>query len=131
MRGLKALRDLRKRMDIYLDDAELDQIRANAATARLPVSTFVRRVALRKQIDVPPPLVDVQRWRELAPLASNLNQIARACNAGRVEGIDLATIGALAEQVRLLRLELLGANLRGMTAAQPCGTPSQPPGEAR
>ena len=104
---------LRNRFDLYLDDGEADQIRANAQAARLPMSTFVRRVALRQQIELAPPAENLSRWRELAPLASNLNQIARACNAGLVpEGIYPA-VADLAEQVRLLRLELLDSNAGG------------------
>ncbi len=107
-RPLKASRDLRQRFDLYLDEREVDQIRASAEAARLPMSTFLRRVALRQQITVPPSAGSLDRWRELAPLASNLNQIARACNAGLVpEGID-PVVSQLAEQVRLLRMELLG-----------------------
>ena len=110
-RPLKASRELRQRFDLYLDEREVDQIRANAQVARLPMSTFLRRVALRQQIAVPPSAGNLERWRELAPLANNLNQIARACNAGLVpEGI-YPVVSELAEQVRLLRLELLG--LRG------------------
>lgn len=107
-RPLKASRELRHRFDLYLDAREVDQIRANAQTARLPMSTFVRRVALSQRIELPPSAGNLDRWRELAPLASNLNQIARACNAGLVpEGI-YPLVTELAEQVRLLRLELLG-----------------------
>ena len=107
-RPLKASRELRHRFDLYLDEFEVDQIRANAQTARLPMSSFVRRVALRQSIELPPSAGNLDRWRELAPLASNLNQIARACNANLVpEGIYPA-VTELAEQVRLLRLELLG-----------------------
>ena len=107
-RPLKASRELRHRFDLYLDEREVDQIRANAQTARLPMSTFVRRVALSQRIELPPSVGNLDRWRELAPLASNLNQIARACNAGLVpEGI-YPLVTELAEQVRLLRLELLG-----------------------
>lgn len=110
-RPLKASRELRQRFDLYLDEHEVDQIRASALAARLPMSTFLRRVALRQQITVPPSAGNLERWRELAPLANNLNQIARACNAGLVpEGID-PVVNELAEQVRLLRMELLG--LRG------------------
>jgi hypothetical protein len=106
-RPLKASRELRQRFDLYLDEAEIDQIRANATAARLPMSTFVRRVALRQHIELPPPVGNLERWRALAPLASNLNQIARACNAGLMpEGIYPA-VAELAAQVRLLRLELL------------------------
>ena len=108
-RPLKASRELRQRFDLYLDECEIEQIRINAQAARLPMSTFVRRVALRQQIELPPSAGNLARWQELAPLASNLNQIARACNAGFLpEGIYPA-VNDLAEQVRLLRLELLGA----------------------
>lgn len=107
-RPLKASRELRQRFDLYLDEREFDQIRASAEAARLPMSTFLRRVALRQQITVPPPAGNLDRWRELAALASNLNQIARACNAGLVpEGMN-PVVAQLLEQVRLLRLELLG-----------------------
>ena len=112
-RPLKATRDLRHRFDLSLDAVEIEQIRANAAAARLPMSTFVRRVALRKQIELPPPEHNVHRWRELAPLSNNLNQIARACNAGFVPDGILPVVAALAEQVRLLRLELLDSNAAG------------------
>ena len=107
-RPLKASRHLRQRFDLYLDEREDDQIRASAHAARLPMSTFLRRVALRQQIAVPPSAGNLERWRELAPLASNLNQIARACNAGLLPEGTYPIITELAEQVRLLRLELLG-----------------------
>lgn len=108
-RPLKYSSQLRQRFDLYLDDTEAEQIRANAQAALLPMSTFVRRVALRQQIELPPSAGNLAHWRDLAPLASNLNQIARACNAGFLpEGIYPA-VNELAEQVRLLRLELLGA----------------------
>jgi hypothetical protein len=108
-RPLKASRELRHRFDLYLDEIEVDQIRANAQTAHLPMSTYLRRVALRQRIELAPSAENLSRWRELAPLTSNLNQIARACNAGSVpEGIYPVVI-ELAAQVRLLRLELLGA----------------------
>lgn len=106
-RPLKASRELRQRFDLYLDEAEIDQIRANATAARLPMSTFVRRVALRQHIELPPPSGNLERWRELAPLASNLNQIARACNAGLLPEGVFPVVTELTEQVRLLRLELL------------------------
>ena len=107
-RPLKASRELRQRFDLYLDEHEAEQIRANAQAARLPMSTFVRRVALRQRIELPPSASNLVRWQELAPLTSNLNQIARACNAGLApEGI-YPVVAMLAEQVRLLRLDLLG-----------------------
>lgn len=108
-RLLKSRSELRQRFDLYLDEGEAVRLRDYAAAARLPMSTYLRRVALRQRIEAPPSAANVARWRELAPLANNLNQLARACNAGLApEGIYPA-VAALAEQVRLLRLELLGA----------------------
>lgn len=109
-RPLKSRSELRQRFDLYLDEGEAVRLRDYAAAARLPMSTYLRRVALRQRIEAPPSAANVARWRELAPLANNLNQLARACNAGLApEGIYPAVV-ALAEQVRLLRLELLGAS---------------------
>ena len=111
-RPLKSRNALRQRFDLYLDEGEVEQLRGHAEAARLPMSTYLRRVALRQRIEAPPAAINIERWRELAPLANNLNQIARACNAGLApEGIYPA-VTELAEQVRLLRLELLGADER-------------------
>lgn len=108
-RPLKSRSELRQRFDLYLDEGEAMRLRDYAAATRLPMSTYLRRVALRQRIEAPPSAANVARWRELAPLANNLNQLVRACNAGLApEGIYPA-VAALAEQVRLLRLELLGA----------------------
>ena len=106
-RPLKRSRELRQRFDLYLHELEVEQIRANAEAARLPMSTFVRRVALRQRIEPPPSAGNLARWQELAPLASNLNQIARACNAGSATAGIYPVVAQLAEQVRLLRLELI------------------------
>jgi hypothetical protein len=97
-RPLKASRELRQRFDLYLDEREVGQIRASAEAARLPMSTFLRRVALRQKLDPAPSAANLKHWRE----------IARACNAGLVSEGIYPVVTELAEQVRLLRLELLG-----------------------
>jgi hypothetical protein len=76
-------------------------------------------VALRQHIELPPPAGNLERWRELAPLASNLNQIARACNAGLVPDVILPVVTELAEQVRMLRLELLDVGLPPVNRRKP------------
>lgn len=106
---LKPRSELRQRFNLYLDEGEIERLRGYATAARLPMSTYLRRVALRQRIEAPPSEANVARWRELAPLANNLNQLVRACHSGQApEGIYPA-VAALAEQVRLLRLELLGS----------------------
>jgi hypothetical protein len=99
---------LRQPFLLSLNESEEEQIRASALAARLPMSTYLRRLALRQKVEVAPPWehLDFCR-RQLAPIANNLNQIARACNAGSApEGISPA-VAALAEQVRLFHLDLL------------------------
>lgn len=107
-RPLKPSRELRHRFDLYLDESEVEKIRESARAACLPMSTFLRRVALRQRVTVPPSAGNLMRWRELATLTSNLNQIAHACNSGLIPENVSATIAALDEQVRLLRADLLG-----------------------
>lgn len=101
---------LRQPFLLYLNEAEEEQIRASAQAARLPISTYLRRLALRQKVEVATPWEQLDFCRrQLAPLANNLNQIARACNAGTAaEGIYPA-VAALAEQVRLFHLDLLRA----------------------
>ena len=103
---------LRKRLDIYVNDDELAAIKKKASQVLMPVSLYIRRTALTQRIDAPPPAENIERWRQLAPLEANINQIARACNAGRVTEEIYPALTDLAEQVRLLRMDLIGANDR-------------------
>ena len=101
--------ELRKKFDLYLDDDERATLEIKARVARLPMSTFLRRVALAKKIEQPPSEISRSQYAELARVGSNLNQIAAAINAGFAHGIDVEVINELAVQVRLLRLQLVGA----------------------
>ena len=85
-----------------------------ARAARLPMSTFLRNVAIDKAIQEPPSALSFRQHAELARVGGNLNQLVAAVNAGRLHGIDVSVINELAEQVRMLRLELIGA-----TGAEP------------
>jgi hypothetical protein len=99
---------LRKHYVIYLSESEREQIRAKAEAVKLSVSTFVRMAALGLPVQTPPSDVSVRRWRELARTTANLNQLSLSLNSRRATGVDPVVIDELAEQVRLLRLELLG-----------------------
>lgn len=99
---------LRTHCVIYLNESEREQIRAKAEAAKLSVSTFVRMAALGLPVQTPPSDASVRRWRELARTAANLNQLCFSINSHQATGVDRIVIDELAEQVRLLRLELLG-----------------------
>lgn len=103
---------LRAKLEVYVSAPERGQIEEKAAAARLPLSAFVRNAALG--IAMPAvPTGNIERWRELARVAGNLNQCIHLLNSGRATGVDIDTINTLAEQVRLLRLELVGDKHQG------------------
>lgn len=101
--------ELRRKFDLYLTDDERASLEVKARTARLPMSTFLRRVAMAKKVEQPPQAISRSQYAELARVGSNLNQIAAAINAGKASGVDPYVIDELATQVHLLRLQLLGA----------------------
>lgn len=107
-RPLMTHADLRDRIDLYLNASERAAIAAKARDAGLPLSAFIRRSALRQKVEAIP-VASIERWRELARTTANLNQITHAINEGRATGIDPMVVNELAEEVRQLRLELLGS----------------------
>lgn len=114
---LLATADLRRRFDLYLTADERHQLEIKAKAARLPMSIFLRRVALAKKLTQPPSEISRAQYADLARVGANLNQIAAAINAGRASGIDVVVINDLAEQVRLLRMQLIGATGEADTAS--------------
>jgi len=100
---------LRKRFDLYLNSSELALIGAKAKSAHLPISGFIRRAALGQNIQVPPTAISIRGWSAMARVGNNLNQLAHAVALGRSHGIDPEIIRNVAEQVRLLRLEIIGS----------------------
>lgn len=99
--------ELRTRVDVYLTEAERADIARRAIEARLPLSMFIRKAALGHRIATVP-AGNAEKWASLSRLASNLNQLAHHLNAGRAAGFDAGLIEELLDEVRSLRLELLG-----------------------
>ena len=83
----------RHQVNVSLRDDELAELHRRAELARMPVADYIRRRALSDRLRVVPPRrLGVEEFREVARLASNVNQIARALNSGRGyvrPGIDL------------------------------------------
>lgn len=94
---------------LRLSPRELNSIRDRAAEAGLSVSEFIRQSALSTTVRAAP-AISIRQWSELAPLASNLNQIAHRLNAGeqdRLTYADRQIVVALDELLRKIRLRLL------------------------
>ncbi len=100
---------LREKFDLYLNAAERTQLEIKAAQAMLPMSTFLRRVALRQKISAPVPEANIHQYAALARIGSNLNQLTAAVNAGRVNNVDVKVLEDLSRELKGLRLQLLGA----------------------
>ena len=101
----------RKRtIGIRVNAAELSALQRKADTLGLPLAQWLREIALRRF--VPRPLVpEVNRvvYAELAKLAGNINQLARAANEGRI-AVPVLLFEDIQTLLRQLRLELLGVN---------------------
>jgi hypothetical protein len=105
-----------KRLNVFFNTSEYQQLRAEASLAGITPSDLMRL----KFIEGPPPAaalvvpeLNLEAWRKLASAAGNLNQIARHLNWG--EEFDIpATIKALAE----FRIALIEAQpiQKGVTA---------------
>jgi hypothetical protein len=99
---------LRKPVELYLAENEREAIEAKAREAGLALSSFVRKAALGQKVaTLPQP--NAVKWEQLARLSANVNQIARAANAGTVVSVDGDLLKEVATLVRHLRLDLVGA----------------------
>lgn len=100
-----------RRVDVYLSQTEIALIEAKAKEAGLRLAEFLRAAALGHRIHSLP-VANAQLWAELAPTCSNLNQLARHANEGRVLNIPANLLIELHNQVQALRMDLLGGPSR-------------------
>ncbi len=98
-----------KTIGVRLNSKEWNEIQRKADSQGVPPTVWMRLAALSRMCPRPPvPAVNRQAYADLARLAANLNQLARAAHEGRIL-IAADMLAAVREQVRLLRLDLLGA----------------------
>lgn len=87
---------------VRLTPGELAVIRGKARAAGMPVSTYLREVALGKKVRVRPGQVRRDAVYQLIKVGTNINQLARAANtAGQVVALELLE-AALQELRRVL-----------------------------
>lgn len=79
-----AEQQLQARRMVRLSHADNARITERAAAAGLSVSAYLRQMALSGSVTVAPPSpLDFETRQELRRIGVNLNQIAKAMNAGR------------------------------------------------
>lgn len=93
------------RINVYLTDDELYELKRRAAGLKLP--KYLRDLGLSREA----PIINIPEGNyaladELRRLGSNLNQIARQLNA--VQTFDSSELKALADEIRATHAALLG-----------------------
>ncbi len=93
-----------------------------AAAAGWDVGTYLREAGLRRRVVGTVSAVNVEAWRALARTTGNLNQLTAHLNAGHLHDPTGAerleeTLTTLAEEVRVLRLALLGVTPEAVKGA--------------
>jgi hypothetical protein len=98
---------------VRVSPTERDALHAKAEQMGMTPAHWLRDAALSRRLPSPPvPAINLDQYAELARLAANLNQLARAANEGRPVTVDAALLQRLAGEVGRLRLALIGAGGR-------------------
>ena len=75
----------RRTIGVRVTEAEAEELRSRAQAARLSMGTYMRRRALGQRVRMAAELrLGAAELRELNRIGVNLNQMARALNAGAV-----------------------------------------------
>jgi hypothetical protein len=98
---------------VRVSPGEYEALRAKASAMGMAPAEWLRHAALDRRLPSPPvPAVNVAQYGELGRLAGNLNQALRLVHGGQLpEGLQ-PLLEALGEEVRQLRLALLGLEER-------------------
>lgn len=96
---------------VRVSDAEHDALRAKAEAMGMAPAQWLRQAALSRRLPSPPvPMINRAQYAELARLAANLNQLAKAANEGRAVTVNDALLQRLSAETGKLRLALICAD---------------------
>lgn len=99
--------ELRKKAETYLSPSERDEIVAKAKTAHLSLAGFLRIAALGHPVHCVP-VINGERWAELARTTANLNAAMAKVHAGEMSYLPEEVLDELREQVESVRRQLMG-----------------------
>lgn len=95
-------------IQVRVSDSEKESIRDRADDLGLSMSEFVRRMALDGEVTIEEvPAINRKTWESLRGALSNLNQMARHANEGRVVEIDPEDFEELYDLIGSIREELV------------------------
>lgn len=94
---------------VRVNPVELADLETKAQAAGVTVTEWLRLAGLRRRAPAGVvPAINREAWVELARLAANLNQLARAANEGQTVTVNEQLLSRLMDQVQALRRGLLG-----------------------
>jgi len=91
-----------------LSPEERETLRRNASAAGLPLSTYVRRVALGRKVRARRRFVDQDAIYQLSRIGTNLEQFRRVIDAGSGDDPVRAEVVATVQEIREVLEALLG-----------------------
>lgn len=95
---------------VRVSEREYAQLREKAHRLGISPAQWLREAALARRLPPPPvPAINREEYAELARLAGNLNQLARAANEGRAVRVSTPLLDSLMVELKRLRLTLIGA----------------------
>lgn len=101
--------DRRQERAIYLSPREFNKVELLAKEAGLKVPEFMRQAVTSKILKASP-VISLDQWSKLAPLSSNINQIAARLNSNSGDPLlpgDRKFLAELDDLLREIRLRLL------------------------
>lgn len=95
---------------VRVSPSEYALLRLKSESMAMTPAQWLREAALTRRLPSPPvAAINREQYAELGRLAGNLNQLTRLANEGRPVTIADALIQRLTQEVRSLRLALIGA----------------------
>jgi len=88
--------------------AEMEKLESLAVEYQTTVGEFCRVKSLGSRMPkAPVPKINIEKYQELSRLASNLNQLMRAINEGKINNIENGFVEKIYEEVSALRGNLI------------------------
>jgi hypothetical protein len=102
------------KFQLCLTQTEKELLEQRAKEAGLTLSEYFRTAALKQKMPQKIPTINIETYRELGKIGSNLNQITKAINTAIKLGItppkvELTTLNKLEALVNLVRQEIAGS----------------------
>lgn len=94
---------------VRVSNSEYAQLREKARQLGITPAQWLREAALSRRLPPPPvPAINREHYAELARLAANLNQLARAANESRAVSVSPPLLESLMKEIKQLRFALIG-----------------------